>query len=291
MQTHANNCKHIFQTFQAPWRSTAKAALLWVFQGMIWGSTSPAHSHRIIPSQEKLAPFLHGPFFDLLMRIQIWFCGFAMSFGINMYKHGLNKPLILYIQSTVQAFGTTKLLWHDLGMQARFRHKKWHRFHACLWLLISLGIWWHLQVTPVPGSARRTPIPRPSNAAPKHLRSNLDGLPPFRSFRQVQVDSAQGGQRKFPVGVCLCLFLCRIAMDCGQGFASCWNEDSRTKHFTCWVSLTFYGKTSLLSFSSFGLWTMHLRSPTQLTQCWLTFSLLTFISLNRSLIEASFFWR
>ena len=30
----------------------------------------------------------------------------------------------------------------------------------------------HLQVTPVPGLARRTPIPSPSNAAPKHLRSN-----------------------------------------------------------------------------------------------------------------------
>ena len=115
------------------WKNEARSGwgylpkhLLWVLQNFIWSSTSPAHSNQILPSHQKLAPFRHAPFLVswLLMRTHIWFHGFAML-GINM--DWTNIWLCIF-QSTMQAFGTTKLLWHDLGMQARFQRKQWHLF-------------------------------------------------------------------------------------------------------------------------------------------------------------------
>ena len=161
-------------TFQNQWMSTANAALLWVLQGILWGSTSLAHSHRIIPSHEKLAPFLHVPFFGLLMRTQIWFRAFAMLLGKNM---DWTNFWLCISQSTVQAFGTTKLPWHDLGMQARFRRKKWHLFqNACQWLFISLGTCRSLPCRAWPGALqfRAQAMQHPNTSGPI-----LDGLPSF----------------------------------------------------------------------------------------------------------------
>ena len=179
-------------TFQTQWMSTASAALLWVLQGILWGSTSLAHSHRIIPSHEKLAPFLHVPFFGLLMRTQIWFRVFAMLLGKNM---DWTNFWLCISQSTVQAFGTTKLPWHDLGMQARFRRKKWHLF--------QMPVSGYSFRSALAGHSRAGLGPAHSNSEPKQCSTQTPEVQFWMGchlFRHLQVDSAQGGQRKFPVG-------------------------------------------------------------------------------------------